>query len=105
MGMAVVYGRARAPPHSQTHPACNWHALCVASALHGVTVPPQTDDVDSHTHPVCIPHVLWVDSCAHGVRVPVHGVAPALQVQPGVVQVLSEVAAPHAAIVPVHVDE
>ncbi len=77
--------------------------LCVASALQGVTVPWQTDEVDVQRHPVCIPHVLWVDSAAHAVRVPVHGVAPALHEQPGVVQVLDEVAAPQLAIVPVHV--
>ena len=59
----------------------------VARALHGVTVPLQTDDVDCQKHPCCRLQSFCVASCGHGVSVPLHGVAPVDQLHPGVVHV------------------
>jgi hypothetical protein len=34
------------PFYCQVHPCCALHVVCVESAVHGVTVPVQTDEVD-----------------------------------------------------------
>jgi hypothetical protein len=70
------------------------------SALHGVTLPEQTDEVDSQMHP----RWPWQEFCevsaVHTVSVPLHVVPVDDQLQPGVVHV-PWFKVEHAAIVPV----
>jgi hypothetical protein len=75
--------------------------LCDVSAVQGVTLPWQTDDVSCHEHPRCRVQVFCVVSWVHAVRVPVQGVPVADHAHPGVVQVAWLVALQVG--IPVHV--
>ena len=57
------------------------------SALHWVTVPMQTDEVDCQLQPRWFWQSCCVWTCVHGVRVPVQSWAPEDQLHPGVVHV------------------
>jgi hypothetical protein len=95
--------RDLAADHCHEQPGCARHALWLASAPQGVTVPMHTDEVDCQLQPRCCPHSFCVESAVHAVSVPLHGVALVDQLQPGVVHADCVICWPHVAMVPVQV--
>jgi hypothetical protein len=84
-------------------PGWSRHEFWFVSALHGVTLPEHTDEVDCQKQPRWLWQVFCEVSAVHAVSVPVHVVPVADQAQPGVVHVLW-FKVEQAASVPVQLD-